>query len=123
MSKKILLIDDEELIIRSLLKLLEKNGYQVFIAKNGQDAVIMAEEEDFDLILADIRMPGINGVEAVDNIYKNTKRNQKKIPAIFMTGYADEIVEKKAKTLAPVAYIYKPFDKDALLEKIKKTIG
>jgi CheY-like chemotaxis protein len=123
MAKKILLIDDEELIIRSLLKLLEKNGYEVFIAKNGEDAVVMTEEEDFDLILADIRMPGINGVEAVDHIYKNTKGNQKKIPAIFMTGYADEIIEKKAKTLVPVAYIYKPFDKDALLDRIRKTIG
>jgi CheY-like chemotaxis protein len=123
MAKKILLIDDEELIIRSLLKLLEKNGYEVFIAKNGQDAVIMAEEENFDLILADIRMPGINGVETVDNIYKKTKKSQKKIPAIFMTGYADDLVEQKAKTLAPVAYVYKPFDKDGLLEKIKETIG
>lgn len=55
MAKKILLIDDEELIMRSLSKLLEKSGYEVFIAKNGQDAMIMTEEDDFGLILADIR--------------------------------------------------------------------
>ena len=124
MAKKILVIDDEELIIKSLAKLLEKNGYQVFVDKNGQDAIIMTEEEDFDLILADIRMPGINGVEAVDHIYKRRrKKDQRKIPTIFITGYADEMIEKRAKILSPVAYIYKPFDKDDLLDKIKKTIG
>ena len=70
MAKKILVIDDEELIIKSLSKLLEKNGYEVFIAKNGQDAIAMTEEEIFDFIVADIRMPGMNGVETTKSIYK-----------------------------------------------------
>ena len=121
MAKKILIIDDEELIIKSLSKLLEKNGYAVFIAKNGQDAIIMAEEKKFDLILADIRMPGMNGVETVREIYGG--KVKKNIPAIFITGYADEIAEEEAKKLAPEAYLYKPFDTDDLLDKIRKTIG
>jgi CheY-like chemotaxis protein len=124
MAKKILVIDDEELIIKSLSRLLEKNDYEVFIAKNGEDAVVMTEEEDFDLILADIRMPGMNGIEAMKRIYEKTQeKGSKRIPAIFITGYADEIAEEEAKDLAPLAYIYKPFDKDDLLHKIKKTIG
>ena len=124
MIKKILVIDDEEIIIRSLSKLLEKNGYKVFVAKNGQDAIVMSEEEDFDLILADIRMPGINGVEAVERIYEMMpKKRIKRIPAIFITGYADEINEKRAKNLDPIAYIYKPFDMGDLLDKIKKATG
>jgi len=116
MPKKILVIDDEELIIKSLAKLLEKNGYEVFVAKNGQDAVVMADEENFDLILADIRMPGMDGVETVRSI-------RKKIPVIFITGYADDEIEKSAKELNPAAYIYKPFDIQKLLEKIKKVLG
>ena len=124
MAKKILVIDDEEIIIKSLSKLLEKNGYEVFIAKNGQDALIMTEEKSFDLILADIRMPGMNGVEAVDAIYKEISANKrKKIPAIFITVYADDMIENKAKSLSPIAYIYKPFDSAELLNKIKKVIG
>jgi DNA-binding response OmpR family regulator len=111
MAKKILVIDDEELIIKSLRKLLEKNGFEVFIAKNGQDALVMSAEEDFDLIIADVRMPGINGVETVQSI-------PKKIPTIFITGYADEEIKKKAKALKPVAYIYKPFDISELVNKI-----
>ena len=121
MAKNILIIDDEELIIRSLKKLLEKNGYSVFIAKNGQDALVMAEEENFDLIVADIRMPGLNGVETIQAIYEDGEKN-KDIPVIFITGYADEELKQKAKTLKPVAYIYKPFDTAELVDEIRKVL-
>ena len=124
MAKNILIIDDEELIIRSLKKLLEKNGYSVFIAKNGQDALVMAEEENFDLIVADIRMPGLNGVETIQAIYEGIeKKGLKDIPAIFITGYADEEIKRKAEALKPVAYIYKPFDIVKLLNQIKKALS
>ena len=122
MAKKILVIDDEEMIIKSLEKLLEKNGYEVFVVKNGQDAIVMAEEETFDLLIADIRIPGISGVEAVEQIYKNSK-GRVKIPAIFITGYADDLMEKKAQKLSPVGYILKPFDTAELLNKIRSVIG
>ena len=124
MAKNILIIDDEELIIKSLRKLLEKEGYSVFIAKNGQDAVIMAEEESFDLIVADIRMPGMNGVETVQSIYQGLdKRNLKRMPVIFITGYADVEIKKKAQTLKPLAYIYKPFDISELVDKVRDILG
>lgn len=120
MAKKILVIDDEELIIKSLRKLLEKNGFTVFVAKNGQDALIMTEDEEFDLIVADIRMPGMNGVETIETIYNNLKKtNSKKTSVIFITGYADEEIKQKAKNLGPIAYIYKPFDIVELVNKIK----
>lgn len=115
MVKKILVIDDEELIVKSLKKLLEKSGFEVFIAKNGQDALVMAEEENFDLIVADIRMPGMNGVETIESM-------PKKIPTIFITGYADEEIKKRAKILKPIAYIYKPFDIKELVDKVKEVL-
>ena len=121
MAKNILIIDDEELIIKSLKKLLEKNGYSVFIAKNGQDALVMAEEESFDLIVADIRMPGLNGVETIQAIYEDGEKN-KKIPVIFITGYADEELKQKAKALKPAAYIFKPFDTAELVDEIRKVL-
>lgn len=119
MAKNILVIDDEELIVRTLSKLLEKNGYSVLVAKNGQDALAMVEEESFDLIVADIRMPGINGVEIIEAIYKNLGKN---IPTIFITGYADEEIRQKAKALKPIAYIYKPFDIGDLVEEVKEAL-
>lgn len=124
MAKKILIIDDEELIIKSLTRLLEKIGYEVFIAKNGEDAMVLSEEEAFDLIIADIRMPGMNGVETVKSIYDDKqKKQQNNAPVIFITGHADDDIEKAAKKLCPNDYIYKPFDIDNLLKKIKGAIG
>jgi CheY-like chemotaxis protein len=124
MAKKILVIDDEELIVKSLRKLLEKNNFDVFIAKNGQDALAIAEEENFDVIVVDIRMPGMNGVETIESIYGSIKkRNLKKIPAIFITGYADEEIKRKAKLLKPIAYIYKPFDIPDFVDKIKEALS
>lgn len=121
MAKRILIIDDEELIVKSLKKLLEKNGFNVFAVKNGQDAVVVAEEEHFDLIVADIRMPGMNGVETVNAIYKSLQeRKLNKIPVIFITGYAEEGIKQEAKDMKPVAYIYKPFDISELVDKIKE---
>jgi len=123
MAKSILVIDDEELIVKSLKKLLEKNDYLVFVAKNGQDALAMVEIEKFDLIVADIRMPGINGVETIQTVYENLQQsNLKKIPVIFITGYADKEIEEKAKTLGAIAYIYKPFDIPELVNKIREVL-
>jgi len=124
MQKNILVIDDEELIIKTLSKLLEKSGYAVLVAKNGKDAIAMVEEENFDLMIADIRMPGINGVETVqsiNNILKTQKRP--KIPVIFITGYTDEKIKENAFTLKPLSYIYKPFEIDELVNKVKEVLG
>lgn len=123
MTKNILVIDDEELIIRSLRRLLEKNAFAVLVAKNGQDALAIIEEEDFDLIVADVRMPGMNGIETIRGIYENLeKRGLKKIPVIFITGYADDKIKQEAETLKPVAYIYKPFDISELVDKVKEVL-
>jgi len=124
MAKRILIIDDEELIIKTLSKLLEREKFEVLIAKDGQDAMAIVEEENFDLIIADIRMPGINGIETVKNIQNILKSKKlEKAPVIFITGYADEKMEKEAKSLAPIDYIYKPFDMNDLLGKIRKVLG
>ena len=75
-KKRILVIDDEELLIKTFDRLLEKQGYEVYTVKNGADAIVMVEEEQFDLIITDIRMPGDDGVETIkkiDEIQKNWK--------------------------------------------------
>lgn len=123
MKKKILVIDDEEILIRSLSKLLEKVDYEVYTARNGQDAIEMIKDESFDLIVCDIRMPGINGVETIRKIrefYGSQKSNHP--PNIFITGYVDHETENEAKTLNPSAYILKPFDAMELLTKINEII-
>ena len=91
MKKRILLIDDEDLIIISFHKLLTKSGYDVSVANTGMAALEMAEDEEFDLVISDIRMPWVNGIETVREIKQTLQARQKKIPGIiFITGYADK---------------------------------
>lgn len=124
MQKKILIIDDEELVVRSLSNALQKDGYDVMVAKRCEDAVVMVEEEDFNLIISDIRMPGLNGVETMRKIFESLKtRGVSTIPAIFITGYADEKLEADAKSLNPKAYIRKPFDLSEFLGKIRQALA
>lgn len=114
MKQKILVIDDEELLTKTLVRLLEAKGYEVLISKNGQEALIILEEECFDLVLTDIRMPGMNGVEMIEQLRKTGN----KTPVIFLTGYADSELERRARALAPNGYEGKPFDVAELLNKI-----
>ena len=123
-QKKILVIDDEELLTKTFSLLLEKNGYEVYIAKNGRDALAMTEEERFDLIICDIRMPGVNGIETIKTIRSFPGSNNSfDIPVIFVTGFANDNAETQAKELKPVAYLFKPFDMQELMRTIKEKLS
>ncbi len=124
MSKKILVVDDEELLMGTLPKLLEKNGYEVYKVRNGADALVMIDEEDFDLIITDVRMPGVDGVKTMKTIDESLKTNKKlPIPVIFITGYADEKLEAEARKMNPIAYLFKPFHNQEILDLVRKAIG
>lgn len=124
MKKKILLIDDEDLIIISFHKLLTKSGYEVSTANTGMVALEIAEDEEFDLVISDIRMPWVNGIETIKELKQNCESKQKKTPAIiFITGFADKDLEKSAKDFSPVAYMHKPIDIKELLTTVKTALG
>ena len=124
MKKQILVIDDEELITKSLVLALEKTGYEVLVAKRCDEATAMAEAVDFDLIISDVRMPGVDGIETARRILEILrKRGANQAPRIFMTGYADQIAEDGAKSLKANAYILKPFDLAEFLSEVKKALG
>ncbi len=123
MKKKILVVDDEELLTRTFARLLEKRNYEVLVASRAEDALIMAEEENFDLILCDIRMPGRNGVETIRDIRALRERDGKSpVPVIFLTGFADGALEEEAQALKPIAYVFKPFDTVKLLELVESAV-
>ncbi len=124
MSKKIVVIDDEEILVRSFSKLLEKQGYDVFGFKKGIDAIAFSEEEDIDLIVCDLRMPGKSGVETIKDIYCHLKSvNKNVMPVLFVTGYADPVIESEARKLNPIDIVYKPFDISKLVDLVKKGVG
>lgn len=124
MAKHILVIDDDELILRTLKRLLTKEGYKITIAPNGAKAFNEITQRDFDLIISDIKMPEIDGVETLKKIREYLTLNSRKlIPEIMITGYAKEKIYQDALHLKAAAYIDKPFDMKPLLEAIQNLIG
>jgi len=115
-GETILLVDDQHYLVTTGKAVLEKLGYQVLIAENGQQAVAMATEHiDIDLIIMDVVMPLMGGVEAAMNIRKRMPAT----PIIFATGYD----ERDQETLVGEVVIGKPFSITELSHLIRKHIG
>lgn len=124
MSRPILLIDDDELVLESLAKLLESRGYRVEKARNGFEALEKAQSQEFSLVISDIRMPGMDGIELLKrlrDLHAGLKRPP--VPEILITGYADENAYLRALKLKVTDYLYKPFDLETFLTLIQKRIG
>jgi CheY-like chemotaxis protein len=124
MKKKILVIDDAERLPHSVALLWGKWSDEVRGASRDEEALSLIEKEDYDLILSDIRMPGKNGVETLLEIQTLLEqKGRKRIPVVFLTGFADREIEEEALSLKPVAYIFKPFDTPKLLEIIESAVA
>ncbi len=124
MARKILVVEDEKIITKSLQKLLQKKGYEVDVTNSGREALEKIKSADFNLIICDIRMPDMDGIETIKAVRAYRSEQAKPaIPEILITGYADEEKYKNAVELNVTAYLYKPFDTEELIEAIKNSIG
>lgn len=124
MAHRILVIDDETMITKTLQKLLKKQGYDATIVSSGAEALDRIKQEDFDLLVLDIRMPEMDGIETIQAARQALSAAGKKpVPEIVITGYADEQKYKSAVDMKVAAYIYKPFDTQDFLGTIQKVLG
>ena len=129
-DKFVLLVDDEPLVTRSLRKLLVQQGIaNVQIAESGDRALEMIRElkmtknRSFDLIISDIRMPGIDGIETIKKAKDFISHSQgKESPVIFITGYEGDGAVERAKQIGYVDYLYKPLDLNHFLTSVKKQL-
>ena len=117
MSRKILLVDDDALMRRSLAFHVEQAGYQVHTAANAEDAISFVRNSPPDLVILDIGLPGMDGLDALREI-----KSQKNLPVIFLTGRRRELDEVLGLELGADDYITKPFDVDVVLAHIKAVL-
>ncbi|MFA4889979.1 MAG: response regulator, partial [Candidatus Omnitrophota bacterium] len=127
-AKAILVIDDDPLVLKSLAKFLKTRGYSVDTAQDAQEAFAKVEKLKFDLIVTDIRMPKINGIEAIKRIRLiNRQYNRAQVPEVIISGYLDTAAEQEAQSLGVGDYLYKPFALNDFMqvvqEKIKANAG
>lgn len=123
-KNRILIIDDDPLVGESLRKLLEKTRYEARVASVGLAALDLVSRESFDLILTDIRMPGMDGIETLKAIRAlRNSAGKPPLPEIVITAYFDEKIRKEAGALGVRGFILKPFEITELLSALEKILN
>jgi len=119
-SEKVLLIDDEDVVIAVMKQALEFFGYTVEANKSSIEAVEVFRKnpDHYDLVITDMTMPGITG----DKVAKELIMVRPDIPIILFTGYSDLIDENKAKALGIKEFVMKPIDSGELAEIVRKVL-
>jgi CheY-like chemotaxis protein len=123
-KKKILVVDDTPDILTVMSAVLSGGGYDVIIASNGKDAVILAKAELPDLILLDIRMPDMDGVQTTDILRSNKATSR--IPIVYLSNLVDEEEVEDGHVLGSkigdLYFIPKTYPAEKILELIKKSM-
>ncbi|NIA05806.1 MAG: response regulator [Proteobacteria bacterium] len=114
----VLVVDDEPNYLIVLSELLRDAGFEVFTAQNGKEALPIVRGADLDVLISDIKMPGMDGIELLENV-KNLNRE---LPVILITAYAEVKKAVDAMRLGAFNYLAKPFPNEALLASVDKAI-
>jgi len=115
MKKKILVIDDEEMVLNALKVILEDMGYELSIYQNPIDGEEEAKNNDYDLIILDLRMPERNGADITESIIKVKPEAR----ILILTGYATDPLAKKALEGGAISLLKKPFEIAKILDFLK----
>jgi DNA-binding NtrC family response regulator len=114
----ILVVDDDPIIREGLKRILEEQGYAVETYASGFLAVERMDETAFDLVITDLKMPGMNGIE----VLKHLKALQPEVPIIMITGYSTVDTAVEAMKNGAVDYIAKPFSPEDITEKVRSAL-
>jgi len=121
MSRMILAVDDS-VSIRQMVKLaLNRGGYEVVSAEDGNDGLAKARATKADMVITDLNMPGMNGIALIKEIRKLPAYTG--VPIIFLTTESDAALKAEAKLAGATGWIVKPFQGEQLLAAVRKVIG
>ena len=116
--KKILVVEDNQINMYLSCRILKSSGYEVIEARTGEEGVELAIKERPDLIIMDIQLPGIDGLETTKRIRKSKANGE--VPIIALTSYAMAGDRKKALKAGCTGYIEKPINPETFMNEIKK---
>jgi two-component system response regulator AtoC len=123
-KKRILAVDDDGLVRKSLEILLREAGYEPVVAGSGQEALGFLPQRHFDLLITDIRMPDMDGLQVIQAVRQYCQEMKKQpIPEIVLTAYNDEAVRESAVRLGVREFLLKPFKIDEFLMVLDRNLS
>lgn len=114
---KVLVVDDEPNIVLSLEFLMEQAGFEVATAEDGEQALAQVRDDQPDLLLLDISLPGISGFDVLERL--RSEEATARLPIIMLTAHGRDVEREKGMALGADDYITKPFSTQTLVEKVK----
>jgi DNA-binding response OmpR family regulator len=121
MGQRILVADDEPSILLSLQVLLEKAGYDVHVARNGEEVLRLVDEAGPDLIILDAMMPARSGYDVCQELRQQDRWRE--VPIIMLTAKGREVDREKGLALGATDYVTKPFSTRELVETVRRRLG
>ena len=112
--EKVLIVDDEENMRKTLSEILMDEGYEVTTAASGEEAVALCQRHNFRVVLMDVRMPGLGGVEA----FRTIRRHQEGVRIILMSAYSVDALKEAALDEGAIAFLCKPLDLEKVVDLI-----
>lgn len=108
--RKVLVVDDDPVVHKSFDRVLSGKGYAVITAENGEEALRKLNEENYDLVYTDIRMPGMSGLEVAEKV----KAQKPWTPVVIITGYGTDAAEARAKAAGVSSFLHKPLSPEMI---------
>lgn len=113
-----LLVDDEQGFLDVMTRRLRRRGIRVRVAESGAQALIAVSEESFDVVVTDLKMPGMDGLTLLEHLHASFPG----LPVILLTGHAGEDEAAEALRRGAVAYLHKPCELESLLQKVAEVL-
>jgi len=114
----LLIVDDEEVIREGMRRILSAEGYRVDTSASGRTAIEKIQEQDFDVVITDLKMPGMDGME----VLKTIRILQPEVPVVIITGYSTVDTAVEAMKNGAFDYIAKPFTSELIIDKVRKAV-
>jgi CheY-like chemotaxis protein len=118
-ARKVLVVDDDPAVRKSIDRVLTGKGYAVITAENGEEAMRKLNEEKYDLVYTDIRMPGMSGLEVAEQV----KARKPWTPVVIITGYGTDAAQARAKAAGVSSFVHKPLSPEMIEDSARDALA